>query len=459
MLEAAHAALADAGLVGFATSTAWSRRRASRPPSRSRRTSASRTSATRSRCTWAARARSPALQSAALAVASGIATARARGRGLERLLGASAPSPARAGRGSASRRRPRPSRSSTSTCRYGAMLPVQLYAWICMRHKQVYGSPTRRRAAVALACRRHAQLNPKALLRGKPLTMERLPRRRAGSPSPSASTTARSRPTARPRSWSLPSERARDLARRPVAILGAAEGHPYPADDIPSRPDLFRVGLSFAAPAAFAQAGRPAPRRRLARHLRLLHATSRCCSSRRSGCADPASARDFVADGNIELGGRYPMNTHGGLLVAGPHVGHEPRGRDGAPAARRGGRGAGAGARARARHGLGRLRRRQPRHPGRARERARPPAEAAAVARRPQRRVLPAARRHPRARVPVLRGVRPTAPSAALPLRDLRLGRHELRAVARPRPRLQLDGDPPGAASRVRARDRRTQSS
>ena len=35
--------------------------------------------------------------------------------------------------------------------------------------------------------------------------------------------------------------------RRTLVVMGGAEGHPYPADDIPSRPDLFRIGLSFAA--------------------------------------------------------------------------------------------------------------------------------------------------------------------------------------------------------------------
>jgi acetyl-CoA acetyltransferase len=186
------------------------------------------------------------------------------------------------------------------------------YALIAQRHFHEYGTTREQLSRIAVACRKHAQLNPNAQMRD-PLTL---------------ADAIDSKPIAPPLHLTdcclssdgggavlvTSTSRARDLRSAPVSVLGAGQGFAH--EHISRAKALTTSGARRAGETAFRMAGL-APRDIDVAELYDCFTITVLMQLEDYGFCGKGDGGAYVADGRIELGGELPVNTHGGMLSFG----------------------------------------------------------------------------------------------------------------------------------------------
>jgi acetyl-CoA acetyltransferase len=196
---------------------------------------------------------------------------------------------------------------------YGVVAPAQVYALMARRHMLEFGTTREAFGAVAVACRRHAQLNDRAVMRGTTMTLDDyLASPMIVDPYQRLDCCLETDAAAAVVVTTVATARRLDR-HRPVRIVAVAEGRARPASDLCVRADPFTIGLTTAAPEVFERAGM-APGDMDFAQIYDCFTFEVIQQLEESGFCLRGEGDKFVRDGAIELGGRLPVNTHGGLL-------------------------------------------------------------------------------------------------------------------------------------------------
>jgi acetyl-CoA acetyltransferase len=192
---------------------------------------------------------------------------------------------------------------------YEPMFPVSAYALAASRHMYEFGTTREQLADVAVAARQWAQLNPEAFMR-EPLTRaDVLASRMVSDP---LSVRDCCLVTDGGGAYVLVSaERAKDLPRKPVYVLGNATA--VWNRQISSMPDLTVTAASQSGREAFAMAGL-APKDMDVVQLYDAFTINTILFLEDLGFCPKGEGGRFIADGAIAPGGKLPVNTNGGGL-------------------------------------------------------------------------------------------------------------------------------------------------
>ena len=193
----------------------------------------------------------------------------------------------------------------------GAIAPAQLYAPMARRHMELFGTTSEQLGEIAVTVRGHALLNDNAIMK-KPITLaDHQASRMIADPFRLLDCSLESDGGA---AFVISAaDRARDMRQPRVLVSGIAEGHPDSPSAITQRPDMTRLGIAKAAPRAFAMAG-VAPTDIDVAEIYDCFTYIVLCQIEDLGFCGKGEGGAFVEGGALGLGGRLPVNTHGGLL-------------------------------------------------------------------------------------------------------------------------------------------------
>ena len=204
---------------------------------------------------------------------------------------------------------------------YGAQIP-SFYSLVAERHMHEYGTTPEQLASIAVACRKHASLNPSAQKRELISVEDVLTSRMIASPLHLLDCSLISDGGGAFIVTSL--ERARDLKKRPIRVLGIGQSQSYYhmghlaagvglPDGRKGEFNLTNTVQKIAAEQAFGEAGLRPSDIDVAQLYDSFTITA-LLQFEDLGFCKKGEGGAFVEDGRIELGGELPVNTHGGLL-------------------------------------------------------------------------------------------------------------------------------------------------
>ncbi|WP_068269258.1 lipid-transfer protein [Aldersonia kunmingensis] len=198
---------------------------------------------------------------------------------------------------------------------HGLSTPASFVAMIAQRYMHVYGATSRDFGAIAVADRKHAATNPNAFFYGKPITIEDHQNSRYIAEPLHLLDCCQESDGGIAIVVTSP-ERAKDLPNKPVVIAAAAQASgsdqyimtSYYRDALSGLPEMGMVGDQL-----WAQSGLTPQDMQTA--ILYDHFTPYALMQLEElGFCGRGEAKDFIANGAIELGGKLPINTHGGQL-------------------------------------------------------------------------------------------------------------------------------------------------